>query len=295
MRVALAYISVILLWVTTPLAIKWSTEGVGYIFAVTARMTLGLLCVLLILIISRQGLPWHKKARHTYYAVSVQIFGAMFLVYWSAPYLPSGWISVVFGLTPLLTGLLAAIWLKQRSLTASKVLSYFLGIAGLSLMFGSALQIGLLPILGIIGVLLAALLQSTGAVWLERISSGLPAITQVAGGLLLSAPLYWLTWFILDGQWPSTFPQVSVAAIAYLGVIATAFGFVMYYYIIKQIGAVRVAVLPLTSPVLALLLGHVANNEPLNLKISIGTALILTALLMHVFLGTAKKQAVPVS
>ncbi|RLA22994.1 MAG: EamA family transporter, partial [Gammaproteobacteria bacterium] len=32
MRIALAYIFIILLWATTPLAIKWSTEGSGFIF-----------------------------------------------------------------------------------------------------------------------------------------------------------------------------------------------------------------------------------------------------------------------
>ncbi len=32
MRIALAYISVILLWATTPLAIKWSAEGGRFCF-----------------------------------------------------------------------------------------------------------------------------------------------------------------------------------------------------------------------------------------------------------------------
>ncbi len=47
---AAAFVSVILIWSTTPLAIKWSALGVGFSFAVFARMSLGaLLCALLLL------------------------------------------------------------------------------------------------------------------------------------------------------------------------------------------------------------------------------------------------------
>ncbi|HLF97561.1 MAG TPA: EamA family transporter, partial [Methylococcaceae bacterium] len=45
MRVPLAYIGVILLWATTPLAIKWSGEGPGFLFGVTGRMAIGAACV----------------------------------------------------------------------------------------------------------------------------------------------------------------------------------------------------------------------------------------------------------
>lgn len=51
MRVLAAYISVVLLWSTTPLAIKWSGEGPGYLFGATGRMTIGALCVGLALLL----------------------------------------------------------------------------------------------------------------------------------------------------------------------------------------------------------------------------------------------------
>jgi hypothetical protein len=59
MRIALAYLSVILLWATTPLAIKWSIESAGFLFGVTARMAIGTLCVLLVLLLSKHRLVWY--------------------------------------------------------------------------------------------------------------------------------------------------------------------------------------------------------------------------------------------
>jgi len=283
MRITLAYISVILLWATTPLAIKWSGEGPGFLFAVAGRMCIGAICLALTLALLRQGLTWHRKARLTYLAVALQIYGSMLVVYWAAQFIPSGWISVIFGLSPLITALLAAIWLKERSLTPGKCLSYLFGLGGLAIMFGSALQFGPAAVLGIVGVLVSAFLQSASAVWIKHINAKLPALNQVAGGLLLAVPAYLITWGISDGHWPTSLPTTSLAAIVYLGVIATTIGFALYYYVLTHMEATRVALITLLSPVLALMLGHTINHEPLTMKVAAGTTFILAGLLMHQF------------
>jgi drug/metabolite transporter (DMT)-like permease len=281
MRILAAYIGVILLWSTTPLAIKWSGEGPGYLFGVTARMSLGLACVLPLLALLRQPLPLHRKARLVYLAGAVQIYGSMLATYWASQFIPSGWISVVFGLTPLVTALLAAVWLREKSLSPSRLLAYGLGVAGLAVMFGSALEFGPGAAQGIGGILLASFLQSAVSVWLKRLDAHVPAFAHVAGSLLLAVPAYLATWVLADGHWPTVLPPASLASIAYLGVIATTFGFALYFYVLKHLPATRVALITLVTPMLSLLLGHLANGEPVNLDVVEGTALILGALLLH--------------
>jgi drug/metabolite transporter (DMT)-like permease len=283
MRIKLSYISIILLWATTPLAIKWSGEGPGFLFGVTARMAIGTVCVLIVLALIRQRLAWHHKAWLTYIAVALQIYGAMLPVYWAAQFIPSGWISVIFGLTPLMTALLAAVFLGERSLTLGKLLAYSLGIGGLVIMFGSALQLGNEAVQGIGAVLISVFLQSASSVWVKRIAAKLPALSQVTGGLLLALPAYLLTWAIVDGHWPALLTPTSLGAIIYLGVIATTLGFVLYYYLLTHLPATRVALISLVSPLLALLLGHGINHEPLTMKVITGTLLILSGLIMHTF------------
>jgi drug/metabolite transporter (DMT)-like permease len=285
MRIILAYITVVLLWATTPLAIKWSGEGPGFLFAVTSRMSIGAICLLFTLLILRKPLLWHRKAKLTYLAVALQIYGSMIIVYWAAQFIPSGWISVIFGLTPLMTALLASLLLKERHLSFSKLCAYSLGVSGLYIMFGSALHLGEGAVLGIVAILISTLLQSVGAVWIKRINAGLPALSQVSGGLLLAMPLYLMTWTLADGQWPEHLTKVNILAIAYLGMIATTIGFFLYYYLLTHLPATRVALISLTTPVMALILGHLINREPLTQQIMTGTALILTALLMHEVFG----------
>jgi drug/metabolite transporter (DMT)-like permease len=285
MRIASAYLCVVLLWATTPLAIKWSGEGPGFLFGVTGRMVIGLACIGLVLLIMKQPLPWHPKARRTYLAVALQIYCSMIAVYWAAQFLPSGWISVLFGLTPLITALLARFWLGQRDLNISKLLSYLLGVGGLGLMFGSALTMGRNAALGIAAVIVGAFLHSFSALWIKRIGAGLPALTQVAGGLLFALPAYLLTWGLFDGEWPQHFTPASIASIVYLGMIATTAGFVLYYYLLIQLPATRVALITLISPVLALALGHAANREAITANVLAGTLLILSALFLHEYVG----------
>lgn len=284
MRIALAYISIILLWATTPLAIKWSGEGPGFIFGAASRMLIGASCMLLLLLIRRKRLPSHRKAKMTYFAVSVQIYAAMLCVYWGAQFVPSGWVSVIFGLSPFLSAFFAAIWLKERSLSFGKVCSYFLGLSGLSMMFSSALQLNIQAVYGIMGILSAVSLQTASAVWVKRIHAKLPAATQVTGGLVFALPAYLLTWVLFsDASWPQNLSVINMASIAYLGVIATTIGFVLYYYLLIHLSATTVGFIPLISPVLALYIGHSINHEIITPKIITGTTLIISALIMHEF------------
>ncbi len=282
MHIKLAYMGVVLVWTTTPLAIKWSNDGISYVLAVTARMSIGLACLLLLMLVSRQRLALHRAARWTYLAVTVQLYLSMLITYWAARFIPSGWLSVIFGLSPFMTALMAAAILKEQSLGWLKVSSYLLGIVGLLVMCVSALELNDQALVGIAGILLATLIHSASAVWVKRIDARLPAVQQITGGLLLSLPLYIASWYVLDkGQFPVEIPEKTLYSVVYLGTIATTLGFALYYYVLTYLPATNVAMINLMTPVLSLLLGYSANQEPLTLKIAIGTGLIMIALWLH--------------
>ena len=135
MSVPAAYLAVTVVWATTPLAIKWSGEGVGPLFGVTARMSIGLSLCLLVIWLWRHPLPWSLRARKSYLAGGLGIYGAMTITYWGAQFIPSGWVSVLFGLTPIVTGLTAGMWLGERAFTPLKSLGMVVGFCGLPVIF----------------------------------------------------------------------------------------------------------------------------------------------------------------
>ena len=81
MSVPAAFLGVALIWATTPLAIKWSSEGAGFLFGVAARMVLGVVvCLVLVALLSRR-MRWHREALLTYLAAGIGLWGAMTSVY----------------------------------------------------------------------------------------------------------------------------------------------------------------------------------------------------------------------
>lgn len=283
MSVPAAFIGVILIWSTTPLAIKWSSQGTGFLFAISARMLIGVLLCYAVLRLLRGRLPWHRKAVQTYLASAVAIYGAMTSVYWGAQFIPSGLVSVIFGMTPIFTGVLAALWLGERLGTLPRLLGVALGIGGLAVVFADDLtgtHLDDAALWGMAAVLLATFLHSLSMVLVKGIGAGLSAISATTGGLLFSTPALVLTWWLADGIIPAAPPARSVGAIVYLGVFGSALGFVLFFYALRHLEAGRMALIPLVTPVLALLLGYLLADEVLPAWRLAGAGLILLGLLV---------------
>jgi drug/metabolite transporter (DMT)-like permease len=254
-------------------------------------MLLGAVISSFLLLALARKVSWHRQAIKTYIAAGLGIFGAMSTVYWGAQFIPSGLVSVLFGLTPIATGVLAAFWLKERSLTREKLLGIMLGIAGLVVIFGNGVEFGNEAVKGILAVLLSVILHSISAVWVKAIDAKLPAMDVTHGGLVIATPLYLLTWFSYDGVLPEQLSSRALMAILYLAVFGSVLGFFLYYYILKHVEASRVALATLITPVTALFLGQALNNESHDPLVWIGTLLILIGMSVYQW-GTAIRQQV---
>ena len=294
MSVPAAYVAVIIIWSTTPLAIQWSSKGWGFLFSASGRMIVGMLFCLAILALIQKRIPWHRQALLTYMAAGVGIYGAMLSVYWGAQYIPSGLVATVFGLTPVVTGIMASLILKE-SFGAGKWLGALLRVAGLIIIFQSDMGLGQDSWKGVCGILLAVTIHASSAVWMKSIDSHLPAITITTGGLLFAVPLYLLTWFVADGSLHMDYllsPAAlkTGAALVYLGVFGTVIGFSLYFYVLKKIETNKVALITLVTPVLALFIGHSINNEPILMSVWLGAACIILALSIYQWGDMFKKM-----
>jgi len=281
--VLVAFIIVIIIWSTTPLSIQWSLQDVGFLFAVAARMCIGAMACLLLLGLQKRRLPMHAEAIKTYLAASLGVFVSMLSIYWGAQFIPSGLISVLFGLSPIATAIMAAYWLGEDSLGWGKLSGAVLGVVGISIIFQADMVLKNQAYLGVAAVLFAVFMHCGSAIWVKRIGSRMPALELTAGALLFSAPMYLITWLLLDGQLPAAISMKSGLSILYLGIMGSVVGFTFYFYVLKHYPANRVALLTFVTPVMALLIGHSLNNEKIPLEVISGAACILSALVLHQF------------
>jgi drug/metabolite transporter (DMT)-like permease len=280
MSIPLAYVGVVLIWSTTPLAIKWSGQEVGFLFGITSRMLIGVIAGLSVALVTGIRLPWHAAARRTYLAAGLGMFFAMLSVYWASQYIPSGWISVLFGIAPIVTGIMASIWLNEQALTPARVAGMLLGVAGLAGMLLGAQSLGASAPLGIAAMLFSVTAYSASAIAIKRIGADIPALATTVGGLAVTVPLLLAVYYLSGKSLPHAIPARAAVSIVYLGIIGSVLGFAMYYYVLRHVEATRVALITLVTPVIALLLGHAVNAEPLQTETWIGTAAILSGLLL---------------
>ncbi len=281
MSVPAAFIGVIIIWSTTPLAIQWSSEGWGFIFGVTGRMAIGMAVCVFLLLLMRKKIPLHSNALATYVVAGLGIYGAMTAVYWGSQYISSGLVAVLFGLSPVVTTIMAAIILQEACLTPAKIFGALLGVFGLVAIFSADINGAAIAWQGIVALLVSVLIHSSSTVVLKRINNSLPAIVTTTGGLAVAVPLYVITWWIMDGEFPQDMGLRNSAALVYLAVLGTALGFSLYYYILKNMQASHVGLIPLITPVTALLVGQSFNGETISADVWHGTAFILFALSLH--------------
>jgi drug/metabolite transporter (DMT)-like permease len=282
MSLPAAYLGVILIWSTTPLGIQWSVQGPDFAFAVTARMVIGLALCMAIMAATRTRLPLSPDARRLYAISGVSLAGSMLLTYWGAQHIPSGLISVIFGLSPLATGVFAAVWLRSHTLTPQRLLGLACALAGLWAIFGQPWPGGKLATLGTAATLSGMTVQALGLVWIKRLNVRASSLAITTGSLAVATPLFALAWLVsTGGHWPAEIPARAGAAIIYLGVLGSVVGFTLYYYVIKHLDTGRVALITLLTPVTALLLGQTLNAETIPRLGWAGIALIGAGLVLY--------------
>lgn len=270
------YISIILIWSTTPLAIHWSSQS-GMWFGVTGRMIIGLASLALLFAIKRRKLPGGRKPVLCYLTAGLGIYTAMSLVYYSAQYIPSGWISVIFGLSPIITGIASVFLLNENHFTLKKTAGMWLGLSGLILLSSSGSESGSETAWGIFTMVLSTIAHTLSAVLLKRIDAPVSGLESTLGGLLIATPLFVVT-FWLTGANIEAISYKTAASIIYLGIVATAMGFTMYYFILRSMNPVRASLISLVTPLCALFLGHILNQESVSFSVILGAALILAGL-----------------
>ncbi|MFD2230303.1 DMT family transporter [Alkalimarinus sediminis] len=282
MSIPAAYAAVVIVWSTTPLGVVWSSESVPPVMAALLRMSIAAVVGFIILKWRRIPLPWNKQAVHIYGCSVLGVFGAMLCTYLAAKSISSGLISVIFGLSPLVSGLLAQRILGDKTFTKMRWVATFVALIGLLIVCANDLSIEGKGYSGIALILTAVLLFSTSGVLVKRSSANLHPFATTVGALLLSIPLYMVSMLVLDtpvaiSEWGAR----SLASIVYLALFGSLVGFVSYFYVLQKLSPSTVALVTLITPVFAIILGALLNNEAIGLSLMIGASCIVSGLMIY--------------
>lgn len=290
MNVSVAFLCVVLVWSTTPLAIVWSNGLGDPLLAIFLRMLIATIIASIVLITSRITLPLHKQAIKLYFYSSLGVFFAMTLSYLSARYISSGMISLMFGLSPIVSGLLAQKILKEDPFSRSKIFALSLAIIGLCIVFYNNINASLNQsnvdisnyLIGLTCISLAVFSFCLSAVLVKTVEIQIHALSTTIGTLYVSTLLLLMTWYCFGEELENiTWSILALSAISYLGVFGSLVGFVAYYYILQHLTASTVSLTTLITPTFAISLGVIFNDESISFYLLIGSGLILFALSLY--------------
>ena len=199
-------------------------------------------------------------------------------------HLPSSTSGLLVAAVPIFSALLAWLTRSGDRLTLIRWLGLAVGLSGVALLAGpGAGHGGTLPV---IMVLLTALGYSIGPLIANRRLSTLPpvAVNTVCLGAaaIIYAPFAALSW-------PHSMPSVQVLlALAGLGVICTAAGFLVFFRLIAEVGPARATVITYVNPAVAVALGVIVLGERLTPAIGAAFILILGGSVLATRPGSAR-------
>ncbi len=296
-RILAAFAAVYVVWGSTYLAIHFAIETLPPFLMAGARFLLA--GALLYGFVRARGAPRPQPVHWR----SAAIVGGLLLfvgnggVVWAERTVPSGVVALLVAMVPLWMVLLE--WLRPGGQRPGRavVLGLVVGFAGMVLLVGPmelAGGGGVDPV-GAATVLVATLGWSIGSIYSRSAlfpSSPLlvTGMQMLAGGAMLT--LAGLARGEMADFDPAAVSTGSAVAFAYLVVFGSLVGFTAYVWLLKVSTPSRVATYAYVNPVVAVLLGWLLANEPLNARILGATGVIVAAVAV-ITTGGVRKPAAP--
>ena len=281
----IAFFSLTLIWGASFMWIKIALRETGPYTIVAIRVIMALLVLLPFLIKAKAGFP--KKVsvwRHLLILSLVSALVPWLLIIWSEKYIDSALATVLNATVPLFTIVIAHLWLHDDRMTRQRVFGLLVGFVGIVVLtfddLFAAVTAGMdvdtrFKLLGQGAMILAAFLYALSNVYARARFRGVPSIFQAFYSMLTGSVLVWLLVPVIEPGFTLPLRPATWVAIAWLGVFGAGISYLIFYYLLHQIGPTRVATVTYTIPVVGVTLGVGFLGEALTWQLVAGTLLIV--------------------
>ncbi|MFC7131669.1 MULTISPECIES: DMT family transporter [Salinibaculum] len=212
---------------------------------------------------------WRPVTRRDWAAVAaggVLFIGGTGFTFVGQQFVTSAVAAILVSLTPVLTVLFGWVLLPDERLSRRGQLGVAVGFAGVALVLRPDPS-NLLDatVVGKALVLLATVLVTLGTVLVRRARAALPVPALTGWAMLVGATVQ-LGVGVATGETVSLSgdPGPALATVAYLGVVAGAVAFGLYFWLLEQVGALEANLVTYLTPPVTLAIGSLVLNEPVD-------------------------------
>ncbi len=187
------------------------------------------------------------------------------LITWGEQFIPSGLTAILNSTVPLFAVILSHFALKDERLTWPRLVGVGTGFAGVALLFApKLLHQGLSgAVLGELAVILGSVGYATGSVLARKYLQHVPS--AILSTLQLSFAFLWISLpaLMLDRPWTLHPTPLAWFAVAWLGLLGTGLAYLIFFQLIKSIGATPTTLVTYVIPIFAVLFGVIFLQERL--------------------------------
>jgi len=266
-------------WGSSFLLIKLAVETIPPITVATGRIGIGAL--VLALIVAARGRLWPRDKRAWLLLFVMGVIGNAIpfsLINWGETRIDSGLTAILMSTVPLATIMLAPAFVRDEPVTPGKLVGVVLGMAGVAVLIGPGALMGAHgELLGEIAVTCAALCYAANGLVARQLP---PMPVEVIGaGCLLSATLVGLPMSLAaDRPWQTEPSGLSLVALALLGVLNTAGGYLLLFRLVVRAGAGFASLNNFLVPLFGVMWGVMLLRERPSPRAFVGLVLIFGGL-----------------
>lgn len=256
-----ALLALAVMWSASFTTIKVAVEGIPPITLAAFRLLLAALILWLVVGMRAQRVPFDRLAIRHYIVVGSLGNAVPFaLIGWGELHISSGSAAVLMGLMPLVTAALAH-FLADDPLNPQRIIGISLGFVGLLILLGDTAIAGVFSgVLGQLSVLGGALCYALTTVYVRR-SVRLSGSIVGTGALLLGSALITPVAIVVDQPWTLNPGWQHLSAAVFLGVFPTAVATLIYFRLVRRIGATNFSQVNYLIPGLGVLWGFMFLHE----------------------------------
>ena len=259
------------IWGIPYLLIKIAVEGVSVPVLVFARTAIGA-AVLLPLALSRSA--WATVFRHWRPVLGFaffEIIAAWLLLSDAERHLSSSLTGLLIAAAPIIAAVLARLTGSEREFGVKRIAGLVVGLVGVAVLAGPELTGG--SAWPVTEILLVSTCYAIAPLIAARYLGDVPSLPLTAACLGVAALVYAGP---AAATWPDQLPDTRVLlALLGLAVICTAVAFIVFFALIREVGAARALVFTYVNPAVALAAGVIVLHEPLTPWNVAGLVLIL--------------------
>ena len=271
-----------LIWSTSFLWIKVGVREIAPMALVAFRVLFGAVTALAIAVYQKVQWPRDWKTWKNFAILGpTSLAIPIFLISWGERTIDSAVASILNATVPLFTILIAHFWLNDDKITLQKALGLLVGFGGVILLLSKDLSAsGHNSVRGQGAVILAAIFYAWSAVFARRATQHVAGLARGAAPLITATIFMWLIAPFVEKPFRiPTLPLTWVAAL-WLGILGSGLAFIMFYYLIHEIGPTRATLVTYLFPVGGVIFGVIFLGEYLSWELLAGTFLILGSLVV---------------